>query len=266
MEHSAPPARLIETIKMERYFSGKVALVTGAASGIGHATALLYAQHGARVIVSDINEDGGGDTVSKIKERGGDATFVNADVSDPEACQELVRKAVETYGRIDVACNNAGVVSELNKIADLDVEEWHKVIETNLNGVFYCLKYQIRAMLLQGGGGSIVNTASVLGTVGFASSSAYVAAKHGVVGLTKTAALEYSDTGIRINAVAPGFIDTPLFDGIHPKARKMLERMQPTGRLGRPEEVAELIIWLSSDKATFANGGYYPVDGAYLAR
>lgn len=250
---------------METTFSGKVALVTGAGSGIGESIALLYAANGAKVIVSDVNEKGGAATVQQIKDKGGEASFVKADVSKPEECEQLVNKTIEIYGRLDIACNNAGISGESNPVGELSVAGWDKVISINLSAVFYCMRYQIPVMLKQGSG-AIVNMASILGQVGFDNAAGYVAAKHGVVGLTQNAALEYSAKGIRINAVGPGFIDTPLLNAMDANAKKMLVSLHPIGRLGKPEEVAELVIWLSSDKASFVTGSYYPIDGAYLAR
>lgn len=249
---------------MEQLFTGKVALVTGAGSGIGEATAKLYAAEGAKVIVSDVNEKGGNSVVEAIRKAGGDAQFERCDVSRPGECGQLVKATLKHYGRLDVACNNAGIGGEQNPIADMSVEGFDKVIAVNLASVFYCMKYQIPAML-QNGGGAIVNMASILGQVGFAYSAAYVAAKHGIVGLTKNAGIEYSAQGIRVNAVGPGFIDTPLLAQIPPDMKAALVSKHPIGRLGTAEEVAELVIWLSSDKASFVTGAYYPVDGAYLA-
>jgi NAD(P)-dependent dehydrogenase (short-subunit alcohol dehydrogenase family) len=246
---------------MEKLFSGKVALVTGASSGIGKAAAFLYAANGAKVIVSDIKEN---DTAAKIKAKGGEAIFAQADVSIAANCDQLIKNTVEAYGRIDIAFNNAGILGETNKLADMSLGGFEKVIGVNLSGVFYCMKYEIEAMLKQGSG-VIVNMASILGAVGFESFSGYVAAKHGVVGLTQNAALEYSDKNIRINCVAPAFINTPLLDTINKKSKDALSLKHPIGRLGTPEEVAELVIWLSSEKASFATGGYYPIDGGYLA-
>ncbi|QNF35521.1 SDR family oxidoreductase [Adhaeribacter swui] len=251
----------------QKDFSGKVALVTGASSGIGKATALLYARAGAQVVVSDINEASGNQVVAEIKKNGGDAIFVKADVAKPEDCENLVKATVKQYGQLHIAFNNAGISGEANPIGELSLESWNQVIAVNLSSVFYCLKYQIQQML-QNGGGAIVNNSSILGQVGFANSAAYVAAKHGVVGLTKNAALEYSAKGIRINAVGPAFIKTPLLTqaGMNDETFQMLAGLHPIGRLGESEEVAELVIWLSSPKASFVTGAYYPVDGAYLAQ
>lgn len=248
-------------------FDGKVAVVTGAASGIGRVSAKFYARDGAKVVVSDVNQTGGQETVEMIKDAGGEATFIQADVSDPGDCQALVNLAVERYGRLDIAFNNAGIGGEQNPTADYSVEGWQKLIGINLSGVFYCMKYEIPAML-QSGGGAIVNMASILGEVGFANSPAYVSSKHGLLGLTQNAAIEYGAQGIRVNAVGPGFIRTPLIAELEENEEiyNLLVSLHPIGRLGEPEEVAELVIWLSSDKASFVTGSYYPVDGGYLAR
>lgn len=243
----------------------KTVIITGAASGIGKATAELFAHKGANIIISDIDESEGIATTKNIVASGGKATFFKTDVSVPEDMEALVNFAIKTYGKLDVAVNNAGIGGELNPLADMSIEGWHKVININLNSLFYGMKYQIRAML-KNGGGSIINISSILGSVGFAGSSGYASAKHGVIGLTQTAALEYSSQNIRINAVGPGFIDTPLLDSLDTEMKKQLVALHPIGRLGKSEEVAELIYWLASDKSSFATGSYYPIDGGYLAR
>lgn len=242
----------------------KVVIVTGGASGIGEATAVLFAREGASVVVSDIQEEKGKKVVQQIVAAGGKASFFMADVSVAEENEALVNFAVKTYGKLDVAVNNAGIGGEGNKIADMSLEGWHKVISVNLDSLFYGMKYQIAAMK-KNGAGSIVNISSILGSVGFMGSAAYVAAKHGALGITKTAALEYSSENIRINAVGPAFIDTPLLDQLDDELKQKLISMHPIGRFGKSEEVAEIILWLGSDKASFATGAYYPIDGGYLA-
>ena len=244
---------------------GKVVIITGAASGIGEATAILFAKEGAKVVVSDINAEAGKEVVTRIEKAGGTASFFKADVASAAENKSLVDFAVKTYGRLDVAVNNAGIGGEANKIVDMSLEGWHRVIDVNLHSIFYGMKYQIEAML-KTGQGSIVNISSILGSVGFEGSVGYVAAKHAAVGMTRNAALEYSSQNIRINAVGPAFIDTPLLDQIDDDIKKQLISMHPVGRFGRSQEVAELILWLGSDKASFATGSYYPIDGGYLAR
>ena len=245
----------------------KVALITGGSSGIGRAVALAWAREGAKVVVSDVDRSGGGETVEQVRAAGGEAIFIAADVGKPEDCEALVRGAVEKFGRLDIACNNAGIGGPQAPTADYPLDGWAQVIAINLSGVFYGMKYQLPAML-NNGGGAIVNMASILGAVGFAGAPAYTAAKHGVVGLTQAAALEYSAQGVRINAVGPGFIHTPMISALEDNqaVNDMLVAAHPIGRLGRAEEVAELVLWLSSDKASFVTGAYYPVDGGYLAR
>ena len=252
---------------MEQDLKGKVAIVTGGASGIGEATALLYASHGASVVISDIHEEAGNKVVAQIKQNGGDALFVKADVSRAEDCETLAKKTVEAFGRIDIAFNNAGIGGEAHPVADMSIQGWNKIIAVNLSSVFYCMKYQLQQMVKQGSG-AIINNSSILGAVGFANSAGYVAAKHGVIGLTQNAALEYSVKGIRVNAVGPAFINTPLLSdaGMDDNAKQMLVQLHPIGRLGESKEVAELVVWLSSDKASFVTGSYYAIDGGYLAR
>lgn len=243
----------------------KTVIITGAASGIGKACALLFANAGANVVVSDIQDAGGTKLVEEIKATGGEASFFKTDVSVASEMEALVDFAVQTYGKLDIAVNNAGIGGENNAVADMSIDGWKKVVDVNLNSVFYGMKYQIAAML-KSGGGSIVNVSSILGAVGFANSAGYSAAKHGIIGLTQTAALEYSAKNIRTNVVGPAFIDTPLLNALDVEMKDQLVSMHPIGRLGRSEEVAELIFWLGSDKSSFVTGSYHPVDGGYLAR
>lgn len=248
-------------------FEGKVAIVTGAASGIGRSVAELYAREGAAVIVSDVNEQGGKEAVEAIAGAGGEVAFVRTDVSRPEDCEALAAAAIEHFGRLDFACNNAGIGGEQAPTADYPLEAWHRVLDVNLSGPFYCMKYQIPRML-ETGGGAIVNMASILGRVGFAGAPAYVAAKHGLVGLSRNTALEYAARGIRVNSVGPAFISTPLISALEsdPTMNEQLVALHPMGRLGKPHEVAELVIFLSSERASFITGAYYAVDGGYLSR
>jgi NAD(P)-dependent dehydrogenase (short-subunit alcohol dehydrogenase family) len=251
---------------MARILEDKVALVTGAGSGIGRAIALQYAGEGAKVVVSDIDEKGGADTVARIRQRDGRAIFFRADTSKAADGEALVAAAVKELGALHVAVNNAGIAGPPAPVGEYPIDGWDKVIAINLSGVFYGMRYQIPAML-KAGGGSIINIASILGQVGFATASAYVAAKHGVVGLTQNAALEYGAQKIRVNAVGPGFIKTPLLDkNLTAEVMQMLAARHALGRLGEPEEVAELCTWLASDKASFVTGAYYAVDGGYLAQ
>jgi len=246
--------------------SGKTAIVTGAGSGIGRAVALAYARADANVVVSDIVVAGGEETVAQIKAASPTAKcmFMRADAARPEDHEALVNAAVERYGGLHIACNNAGIGGELNPVGQLSIEGWRRVIEVNLSGVFYGMHYQIPRML-EAGGGTIVNMASVLADVGTPGAAGYSSAKHGLLGLTHTAALEYASQGIRINAVGPGYIDTPLLDALPREAYDALVKLHPIGRLGRAEEVAELVLWLSTERASFVTGSYYPVDGGYLA-
>src|SRR5688572_18992369 len=244
----------------------KVAIITGSGSGIGRAAAILYANQGAKVVVSDINEAHGNAVVEEIRKSGGEAFFIKADTSKPEEHQQLVEQTIKKYGALHIAVNNAGIGGPLGATADYPIDGWQNVININLSGVFYGLKYQIPA-ILKSGGGSIVNIASILGAAGTRMSPAYVSAKHGVVGLTKAAALEYADQKIRINAVGPGYINTPLVKNALDEATlKMLVGLHPIGRLGESEEIAELILWLGSDKSSFVTGSYYAADGGYLAQ
>jgi NAD(P)-dependent dehydrogenase (short-subunit alcohol dehydrogenase family) len=243
----------------------KVAIVTGASSGIGRSAALMFAREGAAVIVSDVNKEGGQETVDMIIKAGGKAVFEFADVANAKDCENLANSAIKHFGRLDYACNNAGIGGEQNLTADYSLEGWKQVIDINLNGVFYCMKYQI-PLMLKSGGGSIVNMSSILGQVSFPGAPAYVAAKHALQGLTKNAAVEYGSQGIRVNAIGPAFIKTPLLNALDEATMDMLVQLHPIGRMGEPDEVAELVIWLSSDKASFVTGSYYAVDGGYLSR
>jgi NAD(P)-dependent dehydrogenase (short-subunit alcohol dehydrogenase family) len=244
----------------------KVAIVTGGGSGIGRAIAELYAAEGAKVVVADIDEKGGDETVKMIRAKGGESIFIKSDSSSAEGSSSLVEQTVKQYGKLDIACNNAGIAGPMAPTGEYPVEGWDKVISVNLSGVFYGMRHQIPAMLASGGG-VVVNVASILGNVGTRFSPAYVAAKHGVVGLTKAAALEYADKNIRVNVVGPGYILTPLLTkNLTPAVMETIAGMHPIGRLGTSEEVAELVLWLSSSKASFVTGSYYPVDGGYLAQ
>ncbi|MDO3643664.1 SDR family NAD(P)-dependent oxidoreductase [Mucilaginibacter sp. L3T2-6] len=243
----------------------KVALITGAGSGIGRAIAVLYALEGAKTVVSDIDEKGGQETLTLIKSKGGEAIFIKADTSVADENRKLVEQTVRQFGGLHIAVNNAGIAGPLSPLADYPIDGWDRVIRVNLSGVFYGMHYQIPAMIASGGG-SIVNMASILGKVGTKGSPAYVAAKHGVIGLTEAAALEYAGSGIRINAIGPGYIKTPLLNILDDATLNQVKALHPMGRLGEPEEVAELSLWLNSEKASFVTGSYYNVDGGYLAQ
>ena len=243
-------------------FAGKVAIVTGAGSGIGEACATLLARRGARVLVADVRAEPAEAVAAAI----GDAARPHVvDVTDPAACEAMVDAAVDAFGRLDVAVNNAGIGGPQAPTGEYPLDGWAAVIAVNLSGVFYCMRAEISAMLA-GRGGSIVNMASILGSVGFAQSVAYVSAKHGVVGMTRTAAVEYARQGIRVNAVGPGFIETPLLAAASPEIVAGVAGLHPLGRLGRSEEVAELVAFLASDRASNTTGAYYVTDGGYTAQ
>ena len=247
---------------------GKVALITGAGSGIGRATALTFAREGAKVVVTDVVVVGGEETVRMIKAAGGEAIFLKADVTKSAEVETMVKKTIETYGRLDCAFNNAGIEGDMALTADCTEANWDRVVDIDLKGVWLCMKHEIPQMLKQGGG-AIVNTASVAGLVGFQGTPAYVASKHGVNGLTKTAALEYAKAGIRVNSVCPGLIRTPMverFFNLNPQMSEGMTALEPIGRLGKPEEIAEAVVWLCSDAASFVTGLPMAVDGALTAQ
>lgn len=245
----------------------KVAIITGAGSGIGKETALLFAKEGAKVTVSDINEDAGNKVVEEIKKAGGEAIFVKANSASAEDGQNLVRKTVEAFGGLHIAVNNAGVGSDFSKVADVEIKDWQRVIDINLTGVFYGMKYQIPEMI-KSKGGSVINIASILGQAAFQGSAAYVASKHGVVGLTKTGALDHALDNVRVNAIGPGFIYTGLVneETMGKEAIQDLEQKHAMHRLGEPKEIAALALFLASDESSFVTGSYYNVDGGYLAQ
>lgn len=250
---------------MKLGFEGKVAVVTGGGSGIGAAVSRQLAGEGAEVVVADLNADAAANIAAEIRSNGGLARDYAIDVTDPEAVEKLVEFAVQKCGGLHLAVNNAGVDGVRKATADYPLDNWHKLMNVNLNSVFYCMKYEIAAMLARGGG-SIVNMSSVLGAVGLPTAAAYTAAKHGVVGLTKVAAIEYARFGIRINAVGPGWIETPLLsEHAEIASTRRMEALQPMGRRGKPEEVASLVCFLLSEQASFITGSYHLVDGAYSA-
>jgi NAD(P)-dependent dehydrogenase (short-subunit alcohol dehydrogenase family) len=246
----------------------KVVLITGAGSGIGQAAALVCAREGAILVLSDRDEHSAQATTDLVRAQGNEVLQVLADVGVAEDQKHLVERCCAHFGRLDVAVNNAGIAGASAPTADHGLDDWAEVIRVNLSGVFFGMKYQLEALQRNVGGGAIVNVASILGAVGFAGAPAYVAAKHGVLGLTQTAALEYGAQGIRINAVGPGFIRTPMIQTLNDDraVHDMLVAAHPLGRLGEAAEVAELVAWLASDRASFVTGSYYPVDGGYLAR
>ena len=246
-------------------FDGKVSVVFGAGSGIGAAVSQQLAEEGAEVVVADRDENAARDKAAKICTAGGKAFASAVDVADASAVEMLIKSVVEKFGGVDLAVNSAAIGGARKSTADYTLDDWRSVMDVNLNGTFHCMKYEIAAMQ-QRGGGSIVNMSSVLGSVGLPTASAYTAAKHAIVGLTKVAAMEYARAGIRINAVGPGWIDTPMLNDCLEEAtvRKMLT-LQPMGRRGKAEEVAAMVCFLLSDQASFVTGGFHLVDGAYTA-
>lgn len=254
---------------MSGILEGKIAIITGAGSGIGRATAKIFAREGARLLIADVAADAGAETLKALKDASADALFMRVDVSKSNEVEAMVAKAVETYGRIDCAFNNAGIEGEGALTHKCSEENWHRVLSINLTGVWLCMKAEITQMLKQGGGGAIVNTSSLAGLVGSIGGPAYVAAKHGVAGLTRTAALEYGRHGIRVNAVCPGPIRTPMMQRImhgSTEAEQRFIRSEPLKRFGEPEEIGETVAWLCSDRASYVTGLPMPVDGGAFAQ
>lgn len=253
---------------MNRELEGQVALVTGGGNGIGRATALAFAREGARVVVSDVDGRGGEETVVEIRREGGTAQFAYADVSKESDVETLLDGLLRTFGRLDVAFNNAGISGTQGPVASLTEAQWSQVMAVNLTGVFLCMKHELEQMVAQGAG-SIINNASILGTVGFAGAAAYTAAKHGVLGLTKVAAIEYATKGVRVNAVCPGFIETPMLEraGLleNQQLRQALENLHAVKRLGTAAEVAEAVVFLASARASFITGHPLLVDGGFVS-
>lgn len=248
--------------------NGKTAIVTGAASGIGRATARLFASRGANVIVSDVDQAGGEETVQLINDAGGTAQLVMCDISMPADVETLIDTTIKSFGRLDYACNNAGIEGEQASTVDCTIDNWRRVIDINLMGTWLCMKHEI-PRFLEAGGGAIVNVSSIAGLIGFGGLPAYVASKHGMNGLTKTAALEYAQQNIRINAVCPGAIRTPMIDRITHEEQQQEDDLiarHPMGRMGQPKEIAELIVWLCSDAASFVTGQMIAADGGYVAQ
>ena len=252
---------------MTTELQGKVGIVTGGTSGIGRDTAVLFAKAGAKVIVAGRREIEGKETIDLIRAAGGDALFIKTDVSRAAEVQALVQKTVEKFGRLDVAFNNAGIEGNWMPIAEQSEEDWDRVIDINLKGVWLCLKYEIQQMLKQGGGGTIVNMASVAGLMGSAGAATYCASKHGVMALTKSAALENARSGIRVNAVCPAVIETPMGERLFgaPEMNKFALGLHPIGRFGKPMEIAEAVVWMLSDRASFMTGHSIVLDGGMLA-
>lgn len=244
---------------------GKNALVTGGALGIGRSISEIFAREGANVMICDILDEAGEEVAAYINAAGGNAAYCKLDVTKPDDHAKALMKLESTFGGLDIACNNAGISGEFRHTADHTPETWQQVIDINLTGVFLGVRLQLPA-LLKRGGGSIVNISSILGQVGHEDLAPYVAAKHGVVGLTRTVALEYGRQGIRCNAVGPGFIKTRLIDNVPEEGQQGLASLHALGRLGEVSEVAEMVCWLSSDKASFITGNYYAADGGYLSR
>jgi NAD(P)-dependent dehydrogenase (short-subunit alcohol dehydrogenase family) len=263
---AAPPHPLTDTVQRMGALEGKVAVVTGAAMGIGRASAMLFAREGASVVVADIDEEGGHETVARVEAGGGQASFVRTDVSSRPEVAAMVRHAVVTYGGLDCAHNNAGIAAPMAPLADYPDDGWDRTIAVMLTGVYLCMKEEIPVML-ERGGGAIVNTASGVGLVAYPQQAAYTASKHGVIGLTKVAALDYGAQGIRVNAICPGTARTPMVDQAierDPSIDAHLKALHPIGRIGEASEVAEAAVWLCTPAASFVLGAALPVDGGYV--
>ena len=245
----------------------KIALITGGTTGIGRDTAVLFAKNGAKIVVSGRRETEGNEAIALVRAAGGDGLFVKSDVSKAADVQSLIAKTVETFGRIDIAFNNAGIEGQWKPIIEQSEEDWDSVIDINLKGTWLCLKYEIQQMLTQGSGGAIVNMSSVAGLMGSAGAAIYVASKHGVIGLTRNAALECAAKGIRVNAVCPAVIETAMADRAFadPQVSKRVLAMHPLGRFGKPMEIAEAVLWLCSNKSSFMTGHYIVLDGGMRA-
>ncbi len=250
---------------MAGQFEGKVAIVTGAGSGIGRGSALAFAREGARVVVADIAVEGGEETVKQVEAAGGAAIFVETDVSQAAAAKRLVEQAVESYGRLDFAHNNAGLLGKAMPVAECSEEEWDRIMSVNLKGVWQCMRFEIPEMLEQGGG-AIVNTSSAAGLIGMERLALYTASKHGVAGLTKAAALDYAKSGVRVNAVCPGFINTPMIQGIEDPTTFPTDALPALPRAGTPEDVANAVVWLCSEASSYITGHLMSVDGAMTIR
>ncbi len=249
-----------------KILENKVAIVTGAGMGIGREIALSYASEGAKVVVADINEKAGNEVVAELTKKGYEAIFIKVNTANPAEQESLVKETVKHFGGLHIVCNNAAISAPAFPVTEYPIDVWNTVLSINLSGIFYGMHYQIPAMLASGGG-SIVNISAMLGQVGKKNTCAHVASKHGVVGLTKAAALEYAEQNIRINVVGPSYIKTPMLTNAFDEAgMKALEKFIPMGRLGEASEVAELVLWLSSSKSSFVTGSYYGVDGGYLAQ
>lgn len=249
---------------MSYQFEDHVAIVTGSASGIGEATALRLASEGASVVVADVDTDGGEDTVAQIEDSGGEAVFIETDVTDSESAERAIDETEERYGRLDIAHNNAGLTGDIDPVTAIDLDDWHQILEVNLTGVVQMMKHEI-PLMIESGGGSIVNTGSTAAIGGGNSPLPYTASKHGVLGVTRVAATQYATEGIRVNAVCPTTVDTPLLEGLSEEAIEQFTEYIPLGRICQPEEVAAAVTWLSSDEASFMTGQPLVLDGGRFA-